>query len=84
MTHKKLTITVEEKIYKDLQKVVGSGKISSLLNELAKNHLKRKAMEKYLDEGYKAMAADKEREKEAREWCGGFDNSLKDIQDDYS
>ena len=31
-----------------------------------------------LEEGYKAMAADKEREKEALEWCNGTLGGLKD------
>ena len=85
MAHKKLTITVEEQVYKDLHKFIGSGKISPLLNDLARDHLKRKAMEKYLEEGYKAMAADKEYEKEAREWCEAFiGDGLDDIDDDYS
>lgn len=83
--HKKLNITVEAQVYKDLHKLIGSGKISPLLNALARDHLKRKAMEKYLEEGYRAMAADKAYEKEAREWCEAFiGDGLDEINDEYS
>jgi hypothetical protein len=60
---RKLTITVEEKVYDGLHRVVGRRHISRFLNELAKPHV----VDEALEEGYRAMAADEEREREAIE-----------------
>ena len=61
---KKLTITVEEEVYDGLHRVIGRRHISRFLNELAKPHVAEDALE----EGYRAMAADEEHEREATEW----------------
>jgi predicted CopG family antitoxin len=61
---KKLTITVDEEVYDGLHRVIGRRHISRFLNELAKPHV----VEDALEEGYRAMAADEEREREATEW----------------
>ncbi|MGD0092673.1 MAG: addiction module antitoxin [Planctomycetota bacterium] len=62
---KKLTITVDEEVYKGLHKVVGPGKISRFLQDLARPLVVRHKLES----GYKAMAADRTREAEALEWA---------------
>jgi hypothetical protein len=62
---KKLTITVDEEVYKGLYKVVGPGKISRFLQDLARPLVVRHELES----GYKAMAADRIREAEALEWA---------------
>jgi len=62
--HKKLTITIDEIVYKGLHKEIGSGKISQFIEDLVRPHV----IGKNLDEGYRAMAEDKEREREALEW----------------
>lgn len=61
---KKLTITVEDEVYQGLHRIVGRRKISRFLNDLARPHVMRSDV----TEGYRAMAADEEREREAAEW----------------
>jgi hypothetical protein len=65
--HKRLTITVDEKVYDGLHRVVGRRHISRFLNDLARPHVVRDALE----EGYRGMAADEEHEREARDWIEG-------------
>ena len=67
MQHK-LTISVDEKVYRGLHKVIGRGNISRFLENLARPYL----FSKDLEAAYRAMAADKEREKEAQEWSEGL------------
>ena len=61
---KKLTITVEDDVYHGLHSVIGPRRISRFLNDLARPHVMRSDLAK----GYRAMAADEEREHEAGEW----------------
>jgi predicted CopG family antitoxin len=61
---KKLTITVEDEVYEGLHSVIGRRRISRFLNDLARPHVTRREVA----EGYRAMAADEEREREATEW----------------
>jgi hypothetical protein len=63
-TRRKLTITVEDAVCRGLYKIVGPRKISRFLNDLARPLVVRER----LDEGYRAMADDEEREREAIEW----------------
>jgi predicted CopG family antitoxin len=72
---KKLTITVSEEVYKGLHRVVGRGRISRFLEDLARPHVVRKK----LDAAYREMAADEERESEALEWA---ESTVSDVQDD--
>ena len=62
--HRKLTITVEDAVYRGLHKIVGRRNISRFLNDLVRLHVVRDRLE----EDYRAMAADEEREAEAAEW----------------
>jgi len=62
--HKKLTITIDESVYKGLHKEIGPRKISQFIEDLVRPHV----IGKNLDEGYRAMAEDEERELEALEW----------------
>ena len=66
--HKKMTITLEEDVYDGLYRTVGKRKMSQFIEDLLRPHVLNDA----LDDGYKAMAADKEREEEAMEWCNGI------------
>jgi len=61
---KKLTITVDDEVYAGLHNVVGRRRISRFLNDLARPHV----LQRELAQGYRAMAADEEREREASEW----------------
>jgi predicted CopG family antitoxin len=72
---KKLTITVDEEVYHGLHRVVGRRRISRFLNELAKPHV----VDEALEEGYRAMAADEERERDAIEWS---ETLISDVADD--
>ena len=60
----KLTSTVEDEVYEGLHRVIGARRISRFLNDLARPHVT--ACD--IVEGYRAMAADEAREREAEEW----------------
>ncbi|MDQ3693806.1 MAG: addiction module antitoxin [Chloroflexota bacterium] len=64
-----LTITVDETIYRELHEQVGQDKISSFIEALVRPHLVTAAD---LEAGYRAMAEDSDREREAREWAEGL------------
>ena len=71
---KKLTITINEKIYYGLHKTIGRGKISQFIESLLRPHI----LDVNLEDEYRLMAADKLRENEALEWSenliGDHDN----------
>jgi hypothetical protein len=71
---RKLTITVEDEVYLGLHSVIGRRRISRFLNDLARPHVLRRD----LAEGYRAMAADEEREREADEWVEGVSGDIAD------
>jgi hypothetical protein len=64
-TAKKLTILVEPDVYRRLQRQVGRGNIGRFLIEAARPAL---MAEESLRSAYAEMAADRRREREAREW----------------
>lgn len=66
--HRKMTITVDEDVYEGLYRTVGRRRISQFIEELVRPHV----LDTSLDEGYRAMAADNDRETEAQEWCNGL------------
>ena len=61
---KKLTITVDEKVYTGLHKTIGPRKISKFVEELVRPHVLRPNLEL----AYAQMAKDKKREEEALDW----------------
>lgn len=61
---KKLTITVDEKVYKGLYAVVGRRRISRFIENLVRPHV----LFPDLEAAYREMAEDEERETEALEW----------------
>ena len=65
--HKKLTITVDERVYAGLHRLVGRGRISRFIETLVRPHLAGKN----LDAEYRLMALDEAREADAREWAEG-------------
>jgi hypothetical protein len=71
---KKLTITVDDEVYAGLHNVIGRRRISRFLNELARPHV----LHTDLVEGYRAMAADEEREREATEWAENLTGDIAD------
>lgn len=66
--HRKLTITLDEDIYEGLYRTIGKGSMSQFIEDLVRPYV----LDVALDEGYQAMAADKEREKEAMEWSNAM------------
>jgi predicted CopG family antitoxin len=72
---KKLTITIDEEVYKGLHSVIGRGRISRFLENLARPHV----VSPDLEAAYQEMAADEVREAEAAEWAEGL---IGDIADD--
>jgi len=74
MMQKKLTITVHEKVYEGLHKIVGRGHISRFIEELVRPHL----FDKNLRAAYKQMAQDEVRESEALEWSEAMIGDVSD------
>jgi len=71
---RKLTITVDEAVYEGLRRMVGQRKISQFIENLVKPYV----ADSTLDEGYRAMAADKDRETEAMEWSNALAVDISD------
>lgn len=70
--HKRMTITLKQEIYEGLHRKIGRKNISRFIEELVEPHV----LDASLDDGYRAMAEDHEREAEAQEWCNAL---MKDI-----
>ncbi len=64
---KKLTITIDERVYNGLHTVVGRRRISQFIESLVRPHV----IGKDLEVGYEQMAQDEAREAEALEWAEG-------------
>ena len=62
---KKLTISMDERVYRDLQAAVGRRKISQFIEDLVRPFV----VGKDLDRAYKAMAKEESREADALEWA---------------
>jgi len=62
---KKLTITVDERVYAGLHLVIGRHKISRFIESLVRPHV----VGTDLVAAYRAMGADEAREAEAHEWA---------------
>lgn len=71
---RKMTITIDEAVYDGLYRMVGQRKMSQFIEDL----LRPRVLDSALDEGYRAMAADKEREAEALEWCNALAADMND------
>ena len=72
---KKLTITVDEKVYEGLHKRVGAGRISHFIEDLVRPHV----LDEELESAYAEMAGDDKREAAALEWAEG---TLGDVSDE--
>ena len=72
---KKLTITVDEQVYKGLHSVVGSRKISQFIESLVRPHVIKHSLEA----AYREMALDEAREAEALEWS---ESTIGDVADE--
>lgn len=61
---KKLTVTIDERVYAGLHRVVGRRRISRFVESLVRPHV----IGKDLDAAYRQMAQEEAREAEALEW----------------
>jgi hypothetical protein len=62
---KKLTITIDERVYDGLHTVVGRRRISRFIESLVRPHV----VGTDLDNAYREMAQDEAREREALKWA---------------
>jgi predicted CopG family antitoxin len=62
---KKLTITIDERVYAGLHTVIGRRRISRFIESLVRPHV----IGKDLEVAYKQMAQEEARESEALEWA---------------
>ena len=65
-----MTITLDEKVYDGLCRSIGEERIRQFIENLVRSHV----VDADLEAGYRAMAADREREQEALEWCEALAN----------
>lgn len=63
--HKKLTITLDERVYDELHKTVGRGNISQFIETLVRSQI----LDADVEAGYRDMACDEARETEANQWA---------------
>ena len=73
--HKRMIIILDEEVYEGLYRTVGKRRMSQFIEDLVRPHV----LGDILDEGYSAMAADNDREAEAKEWCNAL---VKDMSDE--
>jgi predicted CopG family antitoxin len=62
---KKLTITVDDRVYEGLHSVIGRRRISRFIESLVRPYV----VEEDIEAGYWQMGQDETREAEALEWC---------------
>jgi hypothetical protein len=62
---RKLTISIDDRVYDGLHAVIGRGNIGKFLEDLARPFV----VNERLAAAYEEMAADEAREAEAEEWC---------------
>ena len=76
---RELTLNVDENLYNILMPMVEKQTIGILLAEFVQTRFPNRTFtQAELEEGYKAMAADEEYEREAMEWCNGLISGIDD------
>lgn len=65
---KKLTLTVDERVYKGLHRKIGRGKISRFIEDVVRPYVTGED----LDAAYREMSMEESREQEALEWSEGL------------
>ena len=70
--HKKMTITLDEAVYEGLWRTIGKRRMSQFIEDLLRPHV----MGASLEDGYKAMAQDQDREAEATEWTSALSKDM--------
>ena len=72
---RKLTITLDERVYQGLHSVIGRRRISRFIESLVRPHV----IGEDLEIAYRQIAQDEAREREALEWAEG---TLGDVADE--
>jgi predicted CopG family antitoxin len=72
---KKLTITIDDRVYEGLHAVIGRRRISRFIESLVRPHV----VHQELQSAYRAMAKEESREREALEWS---EATLGDVADE--
>ena len=72
---KKLTITIDEKVYEGLHRVIGHGYISQFIESLVRPYVTPQDLEA----AYKQMTQDEAREAEALDWS---EATIGDVSDE--
>lgn len=72
---KKLTITIDDRVYEGLYTVIGRRRISRFIESLVRPHV----VHQELEPAYRAMAEEESREREALEWS---EATLGDVADE--
>ena len=65
---RRMNITLDEVVYDGLYRTIGKRRMSQFIEDLLRPHV----LDTALDEGYRAMAADAEREAEALAWSNAL------------
>ena len=72
---RKLTISIDEKVYEGLHAVIGRRRISKFIEDLVRPHV----LHTELEAAYRQMAEDQQREIEALEWA---EATIGDVSDE--
>ena len=72
---KKLTISIDQKVYEGLHAVIGRRRISKFIEDLVRPHV----LHTELEAAYRQMAEDQQREIEALEWA---EATIGDVSDE--
>lgn len=72
---KKLTLTIDENVYKGLYRKVGRRKISKYIEDMVRPHVTQTDLES----AYAEMSKDEKRELEANEWA---EITIRDVADE--
>lgn len=73
--HRKLTITIEDAVYRGLHQMVGRGSISRFIEDLVRPHV---VPDSALEAEYRKAALDEEAEREALEWIEAYPDETLD------
>ena len=74
---KHLSLNVEAEVYQEIKRTIPVGQVSTFVNDLLKEHLKKKKQEKLIA-GYKSAAKSKEMREEDKIWEGTIEDGIED------
>lgn len=72
-----LSLTVEADVYQKIKKEIPEGQISTFVNNLLKEHLKKIKQERLIA-GYKSTAKSKAMREEDKVWEGSIEDGIED------